>query len=964
MATSRLKIFTIITFAFLLFNTVFSQETAEKESPRPIGIEDAITWKSVRTTLLSNNGVWFAWRVSPNKGDSEIFVKNVQSGEEHSFKIGNAPTRGGGTGMAFSEDAKWLAFTIYPTEKEKEKLKKQKKKSFNKAGLVDLSSGEMQEFDQVKKYAFSNENPGWLALHKYPEEGRKKGKDGWSGTDLLLYDLKTKAVQNIGNVADFAFNKPGDHLAWTVDASDKIGNGVQLREMSSSMTHTLDSDTAEYKGLNWTEKGEALAVVKGKPSKDYEKKLFTLLGFNGFSQKSPTKTVYEPTDDESFPEGMTISPNRRPEWTADFSAILFGVHDAEMKEEAMKKEAEQDSAKVKAAKAPGKKKTEPETANLVIWHWKDKRMQSRQQVQENRDKNFSYLSIFHLKDKKFVRLADDDLRQVTPTQNQKWGVGIDVSPYEWRGNLDGQRFRDIYAVNMKTGARKLAVQKNRWYYGPSPDDRHFYFYNDGHFFSYEFATGKTYNMTEKAGTSFVNVEDDHNIVKPPIRPIGWAKSGKSVLLYDGWDVWNVDVHGGKSANLTVNGKKDGIRYRSRFRLDPEEKGIDLAGSVYFGAYGEFTKMNGIARVDKGKPGAKSLLWSDEFYTSLQKAKDADVFVYAAQDHDDAPDYFSANKDLAKAKKLTDSDAQQEKFTWSAGTRLVEYESDKGKKLQSVLYLPADYEEGQSYPTVVYIYEKLSQWRHRYFTPSAGGFNKSLYTSQGYAVLMPDIVYEVNDPGMSAVWCVVPAVKAAIETGVVDAENVAIHGHSWGGYQTSFLITQTEVFKAAAAGAPLTNMISMYSSIYWNSGGANQPIFESSQGRFTGGYWEELEAYTRNSPVYYAQKVKTPLLLLHNDKDGAVDWNQGIEYFNTLRRLEKPVVMLQYKGENHGVREPANRRDYSYRMLEFFDHYLKGKEAPEWLKQGVPHLEMKDHLKARAKKPEDKKDKKPKKQATD
>jgi dipeptidyl aminopeptidase/acylaminoacyl peptidase len=209
--------------------------------------------------------------------------------------------------------------------------------------------------------------------------------------------------------------------------------------------------------------------------------------------------------------------------------------------------------------------------------------------------------------------------------------------------------------------------------------------------------------------------------------------------------------------------------------------------------------------------------------------------------------------------------------------------------------------------------------------------------------MPDIVYKVNDPGMSSVWCVLPAIEAAIKTGVVDRDKIGIHGHSWGGYQSSFLVTQTDIFAACVTGAPLTNMISMYSSIYWNSGSANQPIFESSQGRFEGGYWENIEAYTRNSPVYYAPNVKTPLIILHNDKDGAVDWNQGIEYFNTLRRLGKPVIMLQYVGENHGVRKPANQRDYTVRMKQFFDHHLKGKPAPKWIQEGIPHLKLKEHL---------------------
>ena len=224
--------------------------------------------------------------------------------------------------------------------------------------------------------------------------------------------------------------------------------------------------------------------------------------------------------------------------------------------------------------------------------------------------------------------------------------------------------------------------------------------------------------------------------------------------------------------------------------------------------------------------------------------------------------------------------------------------------------------------------------------------------------MPDITYYVNDPGMSAVWALRPAVKAAIDTGVVDAERIGLHGHSWGGYQTAFTITQTDVFSAAVAGAPLTNMISMYALIYKNSGGTNGAIFEASQGRFTGGPWDEWEAYTRNSPVAYARNVTTPLMMLHNDLDGAVDFTQGVEYFNTLRRLGKPVVMLEYPGENHGLRRPANQQDYTVRMKEFFDHHLKGADAPDWLANGVPRLKMEEHIDERLKEREIKKNKVP------
>jgi dipeptidyl aminopeptidase/acylaminoacyl peptidase len=271
-------------------------------------------------------------------------------------------------------------------------------------------------------------------------------------------------------------------------------------------------------------------------------------------------------------------------------------------------------------------------------------------------------------------------------------------------------------------------------------------------------------------------------------------------------------------------------------------------------------------------------------------------------------------------------------------------------LQGVLYLPGNYESGKKYPTIVYIYEKLTQNKNAYAAPAlaGSGFNLALYTSNGYAVLTPDITYKVNDPGTSSAACILAALKAAEGTGIVDETRVALHGHSWGGYQTAFAVTQTKVFKAAVAGAPLTDMVSMYSSIYWNTGSANQPIFESSQGRFTGGYWEQTEAYIRNSPVYHATQVQTPLLILANDKDGAVDHTQGIEYYNTLRRLNKPVVMLEYKGENHGLFKPVNMKDYMVRMKEFFDYYLMDKPAPKWWTEGIPRIKLNDELEARQK----------------
>lgn len=945
----------IVLFWILLVIPSFTgqEEKAAPQKLKAVELKEILSWKSIQNAVLSNDGQWYAYRLSPNKGDSEVIIKEIKGEKEFGFPGGEAPrpTRRGlpARDISFSEDSKWVAFTVYPRAKETMNLRKQKKKVYNKVGLLNLSTGKKIEFEKVKKSSFSGENPAWIALHKYPSESQEKEKEKWSGSDLILHELASSKEFNIGNASEFSFDKKGQWLAWIIDAQEKSGNGVQIRNMITSTILSLDSDKAVYKQLNWTEKGDALAVLKGKEDKNFEDKLFSVIGFTNFSSTFPQKIVYEPREDKNFPEGMTISPNRSPTWTEDLSGILFGIHEVKKKEDKEKEKSQKKKGKPEvtneeSTEEKAKKETDEEMPDLVIWHWLDKRLQSMQQVQEKEDKNFSYLSIYHVKEKKFIRLADEKVRRVEVAPKHRWAIGLDNSEYEWMGNLDGRRYQDIYVIDLKTGNRRLAVKNCRWYYDPSPDGSHFLYYDDGHFYTYEMASAKTYNITKDVPTSFINEEDDHNVVKPPIRPVGWVKDGISVLLYDKWDVWNVPVQGGKGVNLTVNGKKEGIRYQRRFRLDPEEKGIDLSRFVYFAAYGEWTKKGGVARVDTRKPGAKMLLWKDALFSRLLKAKNADVYLYTKETNKDYPDYYASDLSLQEGQRISEANPQQKKFLWSSGSLLIDYKSARGDKLQAVLFLPANYEKGKSYPTIVYIYEKLSQWRNRYFTPSANGFNKSVYTSGGYAVLMPDIVYRVDDPGMSAVWCILPALEAAIATGVVDRNKAGIHGHSWGGYQTSFLITQTNVFKAAIAGAPLTNMISMYSSIYWNTGSANQPTFESRQGRFKGGYWENLEAYTRNSPVYHADQVKTPLLIMHCDKDGAVDWNQGIEYYNTLRRLKKPVVMLQYIGENHSLRKPANQRDYTIRMREFFDHHLRGKPASKWLQEGIPHLKTKEHLK--------------------
>jgi dipeptidyl aminopeptidase/acylaminoacyl peptidase len=983
MTTRRSRLWLAIA-VLVLVPLVGPAASMQQTAKHAIQLDDIIAWKSSSAAAVSGNGQWYGYRLAPQEGDAEVVIKRIHGdGKELRFPIGEVPAAGDGGGggrggpgaaaatLAFSDDGGYAAFMTYPTRQAAQRLRRQRRPVQSSVMVVNLATGDKHEYPKVRRFAFSNESSAWIALHRFGADvpagaGQAAGgaapagaggrggaaPDRPRGTDLILRELATGAEINVGNVSEFSFRRDGRLLALAIDAQDKVGNGVQVRDMTSGVVTPLDSGAASYERITWSEKGDALAVLKGVDDKAYRDKLYSVVGVTDVATTAPHKVVFDPAGDASVPKGLSISPDRDPQWTDDLQAVFFGMREPRKKDIPSGADAENaDAAPGADAGGIDSAANADEKVDLVLWHYKDPRLQTEQEVQEARDRAFNYVAEFRVQPKTFVRLADDDMRNVMVNPRQsKWALGTDDREYELMGSLDGRRFENVYTIDLATGARKLAVKHLRYFSGVSPDGSKFLYYENGDYHVYAVATDQDKNITQGLPISFVDVEDDHNEVKPPVNAVGWASDSKTVLLSDAWDVWSVPSEGGHAANLTGNGKKDQIRYQRRFAIEPREDrdlGIDLAKPQYFSAYGEWTKKGGIARIDPDVPGVKMLAWGDGSYPALTKAKNADVYVFMRGTSLEPNDAWAADRMLGNPERLTDFRPQVEKFTWSSGVQLVNYTSDKGDKLQAALFLPANYEKGKSYPTMVNFYEKMSNTANQFAAPSANGFNRSVYTSNGYAVLVPDITYRVNDPGMSAVWCMVPAVKAAIATGVVDPKHVGITGHSWGGYQTAFLVTQTDVFAAAVAGAPLTDMVSMYSLVYKNSGGWNGAIFESSQGRFKGGYWDNWDAYYRNSPVFFAKNVHTPLMILHNDKDGAVDFTQGVEYFNTLRRMQKPVIMLEYLGENHSLRKPANQRDYTVRMKEFFDHYLMGAPAPDWMVNGVPRLKMDDHLKDRA-----------------
>jgi dipeptidyl aminopeptidase/acylaminoacyl peptidase len=321
---------------------------------------------------------------------------------------------------------------------------------------------------------------------------------------------------------------------------------------------------------------------------------------------------------------------------------------------------------------------------------------------------------------------------------------------------------------------------------------------------------------------------------------------------------------------------------------------------------------------------------------IAKAADEDRVLFTRERYDEFPDLWISNGEVENPVRLSDANPQIADFAWGTA-ELVEWSSADGIPLQGVLIKPGHYKPGRRYPVLVYFYRLFSD-RLNVFNEPVVNHRPSfpLYASNGYAIFLPDIRFEVGQPGFSATKCLVPGVQKLIDMGIADPDAIGLHGHSWGGYQTAFVITQTDIFAAAIAGAPVANMTSAYSGIRWETGLARQFQYEKSQSRIGGSLWERRELYIENSPVFFADRINTPLLIEFGDEDGAVPWTQGIELYLACRRLGKNCIMLQYGGEPHHLKKYANKLDYSIKMKQFFDHYLRGEPAPGWMTDGVPY----------------------------
>lgn len=892
-------------FTIIIGLLIFSQPGLSQDK-KLLTLDDYAQWNRISNAAISPDGAWMTYSYAPNEGDSKLHVRNIDGDTLRTIINGKQ--------IAFSTDSKWVAYLVDPPKKSADKLKAGKKPVQSDLQLLNLESNEVMDIKASKSFSFSKAS-NYIAIHKYASDSKAKHK----GSDLILKDLNGDKSLNLGNVSNYAFNKAGTLLAYLVDADEDRGNGLYIIDLNDFRSMPMHTGAFTYSQMTWNKAGDKIAALFGNKEDGYmqrENTLYWAVDLKAAMSTVINESTYSTINDSKFPENMVISEYSRLTWNEKSDQLYFGI---KAQQEEVKKE---DMLK----------------ANVDVWHWKDEQVQSRQIVSAGRDRRSTYTSVLNLNDKAFFQLENSDMPNVNFSETSNWAVGSNTTKYRNDVTIPGG-YADLYSINTKTGRKQLIAERNYFNLGISPNGQWAVFSTEAELMGYNFANGKTTNLTAKAEISFLNKEFDKPTEKPIYGIGGWSKDGKWVFVNNKFDVWAISLDTDKVMNVTQGiGNEESIRFRL-MQLDREAKAFDITKPLMFSAYGEWTKKSGVYQVKLGKK-PKMLRFEDNMIGGITKAKEADKVMFTQQTFVDFPDYWVADLSFKRAKKVTNANPQQSEYKWGRRV-LVDYTDKRGHKLQATLALPADYVEGKKYPMVIYFYERMSQRHHQYSMPTYDDRpHMSTYASNGYLVLMPDIVFDVGLPGSSALDDVTSATQAVIDLGYADPERIGLQGHSWGGYESSFIVTQTDMFACVVTGAPLTNLISMYNVAYKRTGNLNGPILEWSQGRMGVSPSDNMELYRSQSPIHHAQNINTPFMILHGTADGAVDWVQGLEYYSTARRLGKEVILLSYPDEPHHLRKEANQKDFQVRMKQYFDHYLKDAPAPLWMKEGVKHLDKK------------------------
>jgi dipeptidyl aminopeptidase/acylaminoacyl peptidase len=980
------------------FVSAYAWPSAQTATKKALRADDYSRWRSIAGDQISGDGNWVTYvlqltNVPTTETKPVLHVLNLQTNDD--VTVPNA------TNGTFSPDSRWIAYLVDPNpgrggrggrggpstgnsspdapappaqpETEPGRGGAAPPAPPRRAELRNLATGAVQTWQDIQSITF-NATSTHLVLRRRPPTpaGAAGGRGGAAaapgggdtpsgqgsgaaaagsntpagprGVDVILVDLKTGRHQLLGDVGDIAFNKKGDLLAYTVDGTVKDGNGLFLFDTVSGRTTPLDNDAKVYNRLVWSEDGTALAVLRGADVEKKRERNNVLMAYQRVTGTQPV--IFDPAQAPGFPAGWVVSDRAPMTWSEDNKRVFFGIKE-----------------QVDAPDANARRNTD-EVANVDIWNTADERLQSMQMIRADQDRNFTFRQAFDVSAAKWVKLADETMRELDIAKDGRWAVGRDT-----RGYIHDYKrpAADIYRVNTTTGERTLMLKGQligSHALGISSDGRHFLYWKDNKYQAYDLEAATSRTLGNGNTASFVDMEFDRPGPRPSYGIAGYTSDGKGVIVNQRYDLWLLPLDGSSPTNLTTGaGTKNEIRFRY-VRLEPADtpaapgdaarpggggpaaprEPIDLSKPLTLSAYGEYTKKAGFYELANGR--LKELVFEDASFNTPVKAKNADKFLFTRQTFTEFPDLRVSGPGFKDAKKISDANPQQAEYLW--GRRILfDYKNKDGVRLQGILALPDDYKPGEKRPMIVTFYEKNSQNLNRYSAPSyltGMGASPIEAVSRGYITMLPDIHFRTGSSHSDMLECVEIATRRVIEMGYVDPKRIGITGHSYGGEGVAFIGTQSKLFTAVGMGAGVTDLFSDFSQNWgWaydvrgGSGANGSDYYLFGQGRWGFSPWDDPAKYLFESALTHAPKVSAPFLIMHGTSDPTVAFQNGLGFYNALRYNGKTAILLAYPGEGHGLRGMANRKDLTIRYFEFFDHYLKGAPAPKWMTDGVPFL---------------------------
>ncbi|PRD47483.1 S9 family peptidase [Sphingobacterium haloxyli] len=892
----------------VLFTGLFAQK-------RPLDHNVYDNWKSISNPEVSKTGQLIQYQITPQEGDAIFEIKSKDN--ELLISLPRAAD------AKLTQDESFLIAKIKPTfeETRQAKIKKKKNADMPKDSLIiiDIQHKDQWKFPAVSTYKLAQNKNEYVAF---------LGAD--STAILHLRNLITGDTLNFYNVDQYAWSPNENFLLFSKksEAKDSLSTdaGLYIFDITGKNLKKISNGQGDYKELLFDDAGTQLAFLADKTP---EKSLLKDFKLYYYTAQLDTARVLVSQQSVGMPSQWRVSGDGKLKFSMNGQKLFFGT-----------------------APVPKVKDTtliDFEHAQVDIWHWKDDYIQPQQLANLKRDKSQNFLAVIYPSANRLVQLADDKFNRtnITDEADNEWILATSDFGKRIAAQWEGFALSDIYIISTISGQKKIVKENLNGYASISPKgDFVLYFDREtGNWYSYQISSGKTVLLNDGLPVNFVDEENDSPSLPSPYGIAGWSANGKDVYIYDRYDIWKFDL-AGKRKGLFTNGEgratqtifryidlnpNDNPRYKTT--IIPEKENIFITG------FNEGTKYNGIYTIGTSKSRKPDEIFSGGYtFRNFKRGPGGETVIYTKENYLNSPDLY-VSKEFKNELRLTDINPQQATYNWGTAEH-VQWTTPSGFAAEGILYKPENFDPNKRYPIIAYFYEKLSKGLYSYQAPAPtpSRLNIPYYVSNEYLVFAPDIRYEIGYPGKSAEEYVNSGMRYLAQNPWVDSTKMAIQGQSWGGYQVAHLITRTNMYAAAWSGAPVVNMTSAYGGIRWQSGMSRQFQYEQTQSRIGKTLWEDRERYIENSPLFFLDRVTTPVAIMHNDNDGAVPWYQGIEMFTALRRLQKPVWLLNYNGDEHNLMKRQNRKDIQIRQAQFFDHFLKGKPAPGWLEHGVPAKE--------------------------